>query len=254
MSSIKINKNIVETEEVLRAKLRAMIAAESIQISFSNGTLKWGDSTMLDQPEETPEQIAAFRIAQKKYQAEAAQRQAEALEAKRLIEEAEAAEAEEDRKYLEASWASEDWWAMNRCTCTMEEVDSLPMNSDIPCLCYKRVHLTEDGEPEECRFFNSPAGCRDGEHCVYQHVTRNPAEMPCRFESSSAGCNPGFGRKCPYMHSKPIVEASEPAMCRFDTRCKPSAGKTCPFKHSNTAHTHEDGWTRSGKSSCGWRK
>ncbi len=239
--------------------LRAAIAADPILVALQNGTMSWADCVMMDVPEPTEEEMVAFRAASEKYQAAAADRRAAEVEAQRLEMEKEQAEAEEERKYMIAGWASEEWWANNRCTCTWEQIDSLPMGSDVPCLCYKRVHLTEDGEPEECRFFNSPAGCRDGAHCVYQHVTRDPSTMPCRFEAAAVGCNPGFGRKCPYMHSKPQVVASEPARCRFDGRCHPAPDKTCPFKHS----PKEEGWSRTGgaKRNCGgghapsgWRK
>lgn len=242
----KMNKNVKVQEPVIDygAILRAAIAADPIQVALQNGTMSWADCLMMDEPEPTQEELMAFRVASQKYQEErrAAEREAERLEMEKLE-----AEAEEDRKYMIASWASEEWWAKNRCTCTWEMIDSLPMRSDVPCLCYKRVHLTEDGEPEECRFFNSPAGCRDGAHCVYQHVTRDPSTMPCRFEASDVGCNPGFGRTCPYMHTKPQVVAAEPAMCRFDGRCNPAPGKKCPFKHT------EAGWSRAGGGG-GWRK
>ncbi len=238
----KMNKNVKKEEPVIDygAVLRAALAADPIMVALQNGTMSWADCVMMDEPEPTQEELEAFRAASQKYQAEAATRRAAAQEEERLLELKEQEEAEEERKYMIAGWASEEWWAKNRCTCTWEQIDSLPMGSDVPCLCYKRVHLTEDGEPEECRFFNSPAGCRDGAHCVYKHVERDPSTMPCRFEASAVGCNPGFGRKCPYMHTKPQVVAAEPALCRFDGRCHPAPGKTCPFKHS------EAGWSRAG--------
>jgi hypothetical protein len=64
----------------------------------------------------------------------------------------------------------------------------------------------------------------------YKHVERNPAEMQCRFELSDVGCNPGFGRKCPYKHTKPQVPIAE-VMCRFNFKCNPRKGTKCPYKH-----------------------
>lgn len=159
----------------------------------------------------------------------------------RLAREERAAESAEGCASLTAEWASEDYWWSKRCTCTEEELDNHNGGGPISvtCACYKKVKLDETGEPQECRFFNSPAGCRDGADCVYQHKKRDPATMPCRFELSPVGCNPGFGRKCPYMHSKEPT-ATETIVCRFDGRCKPPPGATCPYKH--TAQTVSGSW------------
>ena len=141
-----------------------------------------------------------------------------------------------------ADWASEDYWAANHCHCpkmTEAEYDALSMGElrerELnPCPCYQKIHLDADGTPSECRYFNSPAGCRDGAKCMYKHVERSAADIPCRFEASSAGCHPPPGRKCPYKHTcaaaAPTVQAAE-VMCRFDGRCQPRAGTSCPYKH-----------------------
>jgi hypothetical protein len=158
-----------------------------------------------------------------------------AMAQQRHIKEERAAESAEGVASLTGEWASEDYWWSKRCTCTEEELDNNNGGGPIPvtCPCYKKVKLDENGAPQECRFFNSPAGCRDGADCVYQHVSRDPSTMPCRFELSPVGCNPGFGRKCPYMHTKEPT-ATETLMCRFDGRCKPPPGATCPYKHTAT--------------------
>ena len=232
--------------------ISAVHAADPVLRALDLGSMSWGDAFMLDEPEMTLEELEAWKASQIIYLAARAERDAETAEARRLVEEAEEAEAETERKYMEATWAAEEWWGKNRCVCTHEEVDSLPMGSDVPCLCFKRVHLTEDGEPEECKFFNSPSGCRDGAGCVYRHVERNPAEMPCRFEASAAGCHPAFGRTCPYKHLKPQTGPVEVALCRFDGRCNPAKGKTCPYRHEKQGGGE---WRiAASKGAGGWRK
>lgn len=161
-----------------------------------------------------------------------------AMALQRHLREERAAESAEGVASVKAEWASEDYWWSKRCTCTEEALDNNNGGGPIPvtCPCYKKVKLDENDEPQECRFFNSPAGCRDGADCVYQHMKRDPATMPCRFELSPVGCNPGFGRKCPYMHTKEPT-ATETMPCRFDGRCKPPPGATCPYKHTAQAAT-----------------
>ena len=56
------------------------------------------------------------------------------------------------------------------------------------------------GELEECRYFNTPRGCREGDDCDYLHIKRSLSELRCRFLDTPRGCNPGFGRRCPYKH------------------------------------------------------
>ena len=53
-------------------------------------------------------------------------------------------------------------------------------------------------EPEECRFFNSPNGCREGTDCPYKHVERALSEIPCRFNGTAPGSKPAFGKRCPH--------------------------------------------------------
>jgi hypothetical protein len=143
------------------------------------------------------------------------------------LEAKEKAEILEDIKYREACWASEDYWSANHCTCSQEVIEEYVYEEGKPCACYQKIHLGADGMPEECRFFNSPAGCRDGSACIYKHVERDPATIPCRFEQSSAGCVPSHGRRCPYMHTKPMVPINM-VPCRFNFKCK---ARACPYKH-----------------------
>ena len=61
-----------------------------------------------------------------------------------------------------------------------------------------KIHRDENGEPEECRFFNSAHGCREGDKCPYKHIKRSLSEIPCRFFGMSMGCRKGSA--CPYKH------------------------------------------------------
>ncbi len=175
----------------------------------------------------------------------------------RLKAKAEAIEAAKDQM---ADWASEDYWAANHCHCfnmteaaydalSMGELRELELN---PCACYTKIHLDTDGAPTECRYFNSPAGCRDGAKCFYKHVERCAADIPCRFESSSVGCHPPPGRTCPYKHTAPVAAASKPieVMCRFDGRCNPKAGTACPFKHVKQG-AGQGTWRSAGAAAAG---
>ena len=54
------------------------------------------------------------------------------------------------------------------------------------------------GEIEECRFFNSAAGCRSGDQCPYKHIARDQQTIECRFFKSPRGCR--NGAKCPFKH------------------------------------------------------
>jgi hypothetical protein len=62
----------------------------------------------------------------------------------------------------------------------------------------KEIHLDENGEPEECRFFNSSHGCRAGADCPYKHIQRAQQEIECRFFKTPRGCR--SGAKCIYKH------------------------------------------------------
>jgi len=236
---------------------------DPIQVALSNGTMSWAD-TLDPEPLPTPEEAAAFSAAQAAYAATVAERRAGAAEEERLQAIQDAEESAKAVKDQYAEWASQDYWRANHCTCykdmTYEEFEALSMGElramdEGECACYKKVHLDENGEPEECRFFNSPAGCRDGADCFYKHIERDPSQMPCRFEASAVGCNPGFGRKCPYMHSKPQVAAPPPSdvLCRFDGRCHPPAGSVCPYKHSDAGwrSAPAPSWRSGGGSAAG---
>lgn len=191
----------------------------------------WADE-IPDDPLPTEAEMAARRFNYVEWQETQKRLAAEQAEMAKLQMEQDRLKAEEEEAYEKANEASMLYWATKKCTCTHEMIDSLPMGSEEPCLCYQKVKLDENGEPQECRFFNGPGGCRDGANCIYKHVERNAAEIPCRFEQSAAGCNPGFGRKCPYFHTKvaPAVDYTQ-IRCRFDGNCNPREG-TCPYMHT----------------------
>jgi hypothetical protein len=62
----------------------------------------------------------------------------------------------------------------------------------------KEIHLGPDGKPEECRFFNTKAGCRSGDECPYQHIKRDQQAIECRFFKTARGCRSGSA--CIYKH------------------------------------------------------
>lgn len=197
MPSYKTKRNIFaafEEVEVVTPNMRfkQQIAADHILSAMLNGTGgSWGDLLLNDEVS-TPLSAAEA----KKYQMirDKAEADKQAALAKQQ------AEDEEEAAYLKSLWASEDYWAQNHCTCMHFDE---PTVGPFECSCFVKIHLDANGEPEECRFFNSPSGCRDGESCFYKHVKRDISEIQCRFETTEVGCNPGHGRKCPYMHLLP---------------------------------------------------
>lgn len=207
-----------------------MLAADQDYQRMCSPSSMWADEMDDDRPLSAEEiaECAAIRLMWQEEDREFANKAAENA---RLAEEEECSKAKEEEQYEAATAASELYWAIHHCGCTVEEIDAMPMGST-GCPCYQKIKLDENGEPQECRFFNSPCGCRDGDACFYKHVERDASEIPCRFEQSEVGCNPGFGRKCPYKHSK-IQETINYStiICRFDGHCHPREG-TCPYKHT----------------------
>lgn len=209
-------------------QLRDIIANDPIQTAMMNGTFNWA-STLVE-PKWTEEDHINFKRLQKEAMKRIEEDKKKRDEALALAETEWLKEAEEDVKYVTSLWASEEYWIKNHCTCSMEDIETHVEELGNPCKCFQKIHLDENGEPEECRFFNSPCGCRDGDACIYKHTERDPATIACRFELTDVGCNPGFGRKCPYMHTKPQVPIGE-IMCKFNFKCKPRKGAPCPYKH-----------------------
>jgi hypothetical protein len=209
-----------------------ILATDQDYQRMSSHLYSWSD--MISDEKISEEEIEKLRAEKLKWDMECARLAAIEAEEARLEKEKQRIQAEDDEKYDNATLASEVYWAIHHCKCTVEEIDAMPMLSETPCLCYQKINLDENGEPQECRFFNGPGGCRDGENCFYKHIERDVSEIPCRFEQSEAGCNPGFGRKCPYKHSKiqsPIDYTT--ITCRFDGHCHPREG-ICPYKHTIT--------------------
>jgi len=155
-------------------------------------------------------------------------------EAEKVARAMEAAEAQLDFQREEASRA---YWAAHCCKCTEADWDALPGGGfpDV-CPCYRKIHLDANGEPEECRFFNSPAGCRDGEACVYKHTPRALCDIPCRFEATDAGCRPMRGKVCPYKHT----------FFAFKVPAAVAAATLAPAPATAHAAAAEDGWQVAG--------
>ena len=177
----------------------------------------WGD-ILMDDPEfqESERRYAETqrldRLRRPAYYAGLEREREERIAAEKAAEDARAAEraaeAAEAQLDFEREEASRAYWAAHCCKCTVEDFEAMPGGA-FPevCPCYRKIHLDENGQPEECRFFNSPAGCRDGDQCVYKHTPRALCDIPCRFEATDAGCRPMRGKVCPYKHEHVHVPA-----------------------------------------------
>ena len=201
-----------EEQEVLTPsdRFKQLIASNPTLTTMLNGTSgSWGELLLKD---EVSSPVSANDA--RRYQEARAKMEREECARKEMKDAAEAkqkAEEDDETAYVKSLWASEDYWAANHCTC--DHFDE-PISGPFECRCFVKLHLDADGVPEECRFFNSPMGCRDGANCFYKHVQRDICEIPCRFEAMEVGCHPGHGRKCPYKHSLP----PKPACCTNKTK------------------------------------
>jgi len=99
----------------------------------------------------------------------------------------------------------------------------------------KDIHRDAHGEPEVCRFFNAPGGCRlaNGKKCPYKHIAGAVAE-PCRFFNSARGCK--NGSSCPFSHVQEGPSWRAPPVlvmdCKFFRSPRGCAkGLKCPYKH-----------------------
>jgi hypothetical protein len=190
----------------------------------------WGD-VLMDDPEfqESERRYAEDqrldRLRRPAYYAALEREQEEHMAAQKASADAEkaarAAEAAEAQLEFDREEASRAYWSEHCCKCTMEDWDALPGGA-FPevCPCYRKIHLDANGQPEECRFFNSPAGCRDGDQCIYKHTPRALCDIPCRFEATDAGCRPMRGKVCPYKHEHAhahvVAAAAAPAPAAAD--------------------------------------
>jgi len=163
-------------------------------------------------------------------------------------------------------WAFEDE-ERARHVCSCPNPDGGDAEWDPPmgweCECFKALHRDALGNVEECRFFNSPMGCREGDACPYSHVKRDISEIACRFETSGVGCKPARGKVCPYKHAAPPAadwRAPAPSW-RDDARSVASAGSGDGWVVAGPrGHAHGPACGSScrppmhGRAAGGWRK
>eukprot|EP00698_Gefionella_okellyi_P003746 TRINITY_DN13489_c0_g1_i1.p2 TRINITY_DN13489_c0_g1~~TRINITY_DN13489_c0_g1_i1.p2 ORF type:complete len:274 (-),score=33.76 TRINITY_DN13489_c0_g1_i1:66-842(-) len=106
-----------------------------------------------------------------------------------------------------------------------------------------------------CRFFNQEAGCRDGDHCKYQHVANAPSAAQtasfgktapfkvCKYFNTDAGC---VSETCTFAHisqaqkattaAAPAVAGEKQRPCRFfnsEAGCRD--GENCKYPHVKAA-------------------
>jgi hypothetical protein len=200
------------------AKLKELIAADPIIVALQQGTISWADT--LKDEEETPAQLEAFRVRQQACQA------ARELELKQARIAAIAATARTNfdavvvqlnrrpiacaiaQAHLDDYHAAKQAWleTVDDYDCDPDDFDGdweqhwTDTYDDWYKHATKDIHRDANGEPEVCRFFNSPGGCRlpDGKKCPYKHVA-GVAPEPCKFFNSPRGCNKGAA--CPFTHA-----------------------------------------------------
>jgi len=246
---------------------------------MDQGLVSWADAMEEDENKrkaidpvyaaEKAAEEAAWHEAYRKHWAEADQRAAEAKAAKAAEDAAVsdarislrnatygevskflAAQVEDSRLWYVATaeiqnrnWAFEDMERLHH-VCTCPNPDGPDAEWDPPmgweCECFKPLHRDAEGNVEECRFFNSPMGCREGTACPYTHVKRDISEIPCRFETSGVGCRPMRGKTCPYKHAPRAAPAPVVPAWRSD------AGSDA----ASVASAGSDGWRPAG---AGWR-
>ena len=205
------------------AQYRQMLAEDPVHQAMMAGTMSWAD-TLDPEPVPTEEEIAEYRRAQQEHLKRQEREQmlarlekakdnydlvvrqlnrrpiAHQLAQERLDDYYEAKEAwlltneeylESDPDTLGMGWES-DW---------EEKYDEWFKHET------KDIHRDANGEPEVCRYFNSPGGCRlaDGKKCPYKHVA-GAAPEACRFFGTPRGCNKGSS--CPFAHPTTATTAS----------------------------------------------
>ena len=68
---------------------------------------------------------------------------------------------------------------------------------------------TEQKKVMECKFYNTPVGCRKGANCKFLHINESEEceeateqKVECKFYNTPRGCK--FGTKCLYAHIKRV--------------------------------------------------
>lgn len=202
-----VDEEPISQKSVRPRTLAEMMATDPFLVAMNDGGVCWGDIEYVNKKLPVAAQIAQLRLwaaEEKVWQANIAASRAARLA--RIAEPMEESDPEPTAEEKAASYAAqveaaakqEKWDAVRRHyleTCPLGEFDD-----DTASIGSHGIHLDENGEPEECRFFNSPAGCRNGASCPYKHKKRALSEIQCRFMGTDRGCRSGFGKKCPYKH------------------------------------------------------
>ena len=235
--------------------LWAYLRADPIYMGMQNGTVSWADT--LDEEEETPEQIAAFRIKRREYEL-LAEEAARARTAIAFRENYDTVVVELNKRRVTAELVQTEFderevdkqaWLETQEDYNSQDPDELGMNwesywsntyDDWYKHATKDIHRDANGEPEICRFFSSPGGCNlpNGKKCPYKHVA-GAAPEPCRFFSTPRGCNKGSS--CPFSHveaswRQPTTVGQRPPSpaegCRFFKSSRGcNKGSSCQYKH-----------------------
>lgn len=229
---------------------RKMLAEDADYQAMLKGTLSWADT--LDEPTVTEEDVASWRQAQANAEAERAH--------KLMLERIENAKANYDmvvrqlnnrriaiaisQEHLEDYYEAKMAWLLTNEEYVNQDPDELGMAWESHWEERydewfrhetKDIHRDENGEPEICRYFSSPGGCKlpDGKKCPYKHVAGAEPE-PCRFFNSPRGCNKGSS--CPFKHV--TVAESAPTWRQSHDDWRSETASVSSFRSSAN-----DGWT-----------
>jgi len=197
------------------ALYREIIAADPIQMALKSGGMSWAD-TFDEDPVPTEEEMALYRAAQQEADRKKAVARMEARIA-RAKEDYDKVVSQLNRRpiaiqlsqeRLEEYYEAKEAWLLTNQEYLESDPDELGMLFES----YweerydewfrhetKDIHRDANGEPEICRYFSSPGGCRlaDGKKCPYKHIA-GAAPEPCRFFATPRGCNKGSS--CPFAH------------------------------------------------------
>lgn len=236
-------------------KFKQMLATNPMMAALANTTISWADLLLNDEaPVTAAEQLEiddARSIAAAAYKASMAIAQSKMAHANHKLVMSELKALPEARlvaqENLDTYYSAKQEWLNSQLEYVEEDPDTLGMGwethwddryDDWFKHATKDIHRDASGEPEICRFFNTPGGChlQNGKKCPYKHVTGSIAE-PCRFFNSPRGCK--NGSSCPFRHVQEGPSWRTPAAggqtvvdCKFFRSARGCAkGTKCPFKH-----------------------
>ena len=236
----------------LAEKLRSLMASNPMMAALANVTISWADlllndegpSTMAEKQdiaEACAKAAAAHKIARQQQQTTAA-RKSYGLLLSQLKSRPESRVVAQEA--VDTHYSAKQEWLETQQEYVEQDPDVLGMAwesvwderyEDWFKHATKDIHRDAHGEPEVCRFFNAPGGCRlpNGKKCPYKHVAGAVAE-PCRFFNSPRGCK--NGSSCPFSHVQegpswraPPVLVMECKFYRSPRGC--AKGLKCPYKH-----------------------